>query len=296
MALDSEHRKLEDYMQEQYEWYELSAELHAVHVAVIFISSGVHRLLQDFRNIDRSVIDWVIVYYHSPCYCSNRSHYNVGLRFRKRFEKLLVHHADLVLNGHVHAYERTHPVFEGRAQAGGLVHITTGISGSSQGLYGRWAEKPEWSAFRESVSNGFGYLEFHNRTHLVWRLVQVAVNNASRELIDEYWIKKPTSLPSWRHDPSSPLAYPDWNAGWDQEKEDEAERKREEDQLAATAAARKRAAAAFESSRSNPNGQFGTVGLVFMILIVAVVAVLLFDYQQRRQERQRHFVAHPKDV
>lgn len=72
---------------------------------------------------------------------------------------------DLVLSGHVHAYERTHPVANGAADDGGAVHITIGCGGNREGAAFDYRQpKPDWSAFRES-SFGIGTLRIVNETH-----------------------------------------------------------------------------------------------------------------------------------
>jgi hypothetical protein len=268
----------------------------------------INRLIDDLKHVDRTKIDWIIVYYHTPSYCSNQSHYKSGSTMLRRYEKLLVQHADMVLSGHVHAYERTHPVYRGSRQEGGLVHVTGGISGSSQGLYYRWAERPEWSAFRQAVANGYGFLEIHNRTHAVWNLVEVASNNASRTILDTYWFDKSKTLhkrmPSWRHHASSPAAYPEWDAEWDAELEEKIRKQDAEEaaQMRKLRPSKKARRSPIDvepkfraSDGSNPNSQFGTLGLVFLMLLMIVAALVLFDLLRRRQQQVRHF-GHTKDV
>ena len=42
------------------------------------------------------------------------------------------HGVDLVLSGHVHSYERTHPLFKYRRDACGPIYITIGDGGNRQ--------------------------------------------------------------------------------------------------------------------------------------------------------------------
>ncbi len=55
-------------------------------------------------------IDWIIVYYHAPMYTSKTNH--EGLEsFRDLYHSLFTEYGvDLVLQGHVHNYQRTHPL------------------------------------------------------------------------------------------------------------------------------------------------------------------------------------------
>ena len=79
---------------------------------------------------------------------------------------------DIVLAGHIHAYERTYNVFNASLNPCGPVHLTIGDGGNYDGAASPWrydrdgstADKPEWSAFRES-SFGVAELLIVNSTH-----------------------------------------------------------------------------------------------------------------------------------
>jgi hypothetical protein len=110
------------------------------------------------------------VVFHAPWYNSNRGHYKEADRMRKALERTLFDAGvDLVLNGHVHAYERTHPVYDNAVNQCGPVHIVVGDGGNYEGPYGNsWIEpQPAFSKFREG-SFGAGSLVIHNATHATW--------------------------------------------------------------------------------------------------------------------------------
>ena len=73
-------------------------------------------------------------------------------------------HVDMVFSGHIHSYERTHPIKDGKrvtkeSSSDGTVYITVGDGGNREGLaIGFFDEKPEWSAVRER-RYGFGELQ-----------------------------------------------------------------------------------------------------------------------------------------
>uniref|UniRef100_A0A7S3T7S2 Purple acid phosphatase C-terminal domain-containing protein n=2 Tax=Emiliania huxleyi TaxID=2903 RepID=A0A7S3T7S2_EMIHU len=72
---------------------------------------------------------------------------------------------DLVLSGHVHAYERSRPVYDGCSHPCGPVYLNLGDGGNRESAYVPWREpQPAWSAFRES-SFGVGLLTLVNETH-----------------------------------------------------------------------------------------------------------------------------------
>ena len=91
-------------------------------------------------------------------------------RARKALEQTLYDAGvDLILNGHVHSYERSHPVLNYGLNDCAPVHIVVGDGGNYEGPYGEsWmVPQPAYSAFREG-SFGAGSLVIHNDTHASW--------------------------------------------------------------------------------------------------------------------------------
>ena len=127
---------------------------------------------------------------------------------------------DVVLSGHVHAYERVEPVLNGCLNECGPVYLNLGDGGNYEGTYVPWREpQPAWSAFRES-SFGVGSMRFVNSSHAYysWRrsacqgsddpsdinfnrtcesIVGSTVDNSafSSVLSDSMWIVRPRPLP-----------------------------------------------------------------------------------------------------
>lgn len=63
------------------------------------------------HQVDRASTPWVIVAVHAPFYHTYLGHYKEAECMRQAYEPLLVEHGvDIVLSGHVHAYERTKPL------------------------------------------------------------------------------------------------------------------------------------------------------------------------------------------
>ena len=127
-------------------------------------------LRKDLATINRQYTPWVVVVFHAPWYNSNRGHFKEAERMRKALEQILFDAGvDLVFNGHVHAYERSHPVHDFHVHECGPVHVVVGDGGNYEGPYGNsWMEpQPSYSAFREG-SFGAGSLTIHNDTHATW--------------------------------------------------------------------------------------------------------------------------------
>jgi len=89
---------------------------------------------------------------------------------------LIKYNVDLVLWGHVHAYERTCAVRNYNCVSGGPVHITIGMAGNDYQVPWQsiWFDKhrtpqPDWSLFR-SLEFGFSYLQA-NRSHLLFQFM-----------------------------------------------------------------------------------------------------------------------------
>eukprot|EP00943_MAST-04B_sp_MAST-4B-sp1_P003292 g3292.t1 len=141
---------------------------------------------EDIRKVDRSQTPWLFVVTHEPFYCSNKAHYKEAEDMRKVYEPLFSrYHVNMVFSGHVHSYERTHPIYneqvvdshktsstdtpveEQKGKQDGTVYITVGDGGNREGLaIGFFDEKPEWSARRER-KYGFGELEI-TPTRATW--------------------------------------------------------------------------------------------------------------------------------
>ncbi|XP_031404992.1 purple acid phosphatase 18 [Punica granatum] len=126
-------------------------------------------LKADLLKVDRSRTPWLIVLFHVPWYNSNHAHQGEGQRMMEAMEPLLyTAGVDIVLAGHVHAYERSKRVYNGRPDSCGAVHITIGDGGNREGLAQKYKDpQPEWSVFREA-SFGHGELKFVNASHAFW--------------------------------------------------------------------------------------------------------------------------------
>ncbi|GBG25126.1 Purple acid phosphatase [Hondaea fermentalgiana] len=119
----------------------------------------------------RDKTPWIIVQFHAPFYCSNPSHHEKAKPMRTGMEPLFVeHHVDLVISGHVHAYERTTPMQYGRPSTCGPTYVVVGDGGNREKaspFLRIGALAPSWSAFRQS-SFGFASMEIQNATHANW--------------------------------------------------------------------------------------------------------------------------------
>ena len=101
------------------------------------------------------------------------------------------HAVDLVLSGHVHAYERSCKVYKYKCVDDAPYYITIGDGGNAEGLATPWVTpQPAWSLFR-MASYGHGELVIQNSTHAVWQWHQN--QDLSNTIADEFWIVKGAS-------------------------------------------------------------------------------------------------------
>ena len=109
-------------------------------------------------RINRKRTPWLVVTMHTPLYNSNTGHWKEGELFRLSIEPLLFQYGvDVVLAGHVHSYERTLPVYNGKSNPCGPTYLNLGDGGNYEGAYADWRNTTgtpthsgsEWSVFRE---------------------------------------------------------------------------------------------------------------------------------------------------
>jgi predicted phosphodiesterase len=137
-----------------------------------YTSKQYNWLLDDLSRVDRTVTPWVIIVMHCPWYSSNTNHYGdqQTVLMRDSMEYLFYkYHVNIVFSGHVHAYERTYPVFQNQTDERGTVYITIGDGGNLEGLDSIYYNAPSWSAFRNGEYYGYGVLTIVSEKNLLWR-------------------------------------------------------------------------------------------------------------------------------
>jgi len=93
------------------------------------------------------------------------AHRGEASAFRDIYEEIFqMYCVDLVINGHVHAYERSFPVFQNVTRSDSPVYLTVGNGGNKEGVSREWDKTPSWSAFHKSAY-GYTRLQIFNDTH-----------------------------------------------------------------------------------------------------------------------------------
>jgi len=141
-------------------------------------SSAAYKFLaDDLKNsAENSTTQWRIVLLHRPVYASPNTGHESSPSIKDAMHPLLDrYNVDLVLNGHIHAYERTYPIKyneENSAQPiktvqadvstfddpDGEIFLTVGEGGSS---HAKWiGNDPAWVAYRDDSNYGFMKVTF----------------------------------------------------------------------------------------------------------------------------------------
>lgn len=108
--------------------------------------------------VDRSSTPWVVVNFHRPLYCTEEAGRcdKDASKLRNQIEDTLSKSkVDFCVSGHVHAYQRTQPVYQTKVSQGAPVYIMQGASGNHEGNKGPYSpSQPDWIA---NSQNDVGY-------------------------------------------------------------------------------------------------------------------------------------------
>ena len=146
-------------------------------------------LLNDLAAVNRTRTPWLVCVWHPPVYNSNTKHFEQHESFRLAYEQLFVSaRVNVILNGHVHGYERTRMVNNNTlvdpATGGGIYYFTLGFGGKE--LYQTWLPfdqlRTNFSAARSSAFWGFGVLSAPNATHMTIEAFCAAYDGYSEDL------------------------------------------------------------------------------------------------------------------
>jgi hypothetical protein len=136
----------------------------------------------------RERVPWILLATHVPMYCSAIGEESVGGDSRKDIEPLLLEFGvDLYLYGHVHAYEATWPIANGKVtrtlvNAPAPVHVLTGAGGppGAPDVFNASAPRDFTRATYSKWS--YGRLTAYNATHLSFE----QVDNEAGTVVDAF--------------------------------------------------------------------------------------------------------------
>mmetsp|Transcript_49342 Transcript_49342/g.56919 ORF Transcript_49342/g.56919 Transcript_49342/m.56919 type:complete len:694 (+) Transcript_49342:93-2174(+) len=155
---------------------------------------------EELASIDRKRTPWILLTLHPPIYNTFSLHHKDPQIFaaRDHIEPLMVeHHVNIVLTGHIHAYQRTDYVAFNATTPTGPMHITVGAGGRKCDAPFTSKEPEKWLMKRDASMYGYGRLVIENITHAEWRWIPIAPS----ELHDYNQVKgEEAHLPSLDHD------------------------------------------------------------------------------------------------
>eukprot|EP00891_Asterochloris_glomerata_P003873 jgi/Astpho2/3873/Aster-04384 len=107
-------------------------------------SSAQYQWLQaDLQSVNRTQTPWVVVQFHNPWYSTYAGSFKQVECLRYALEPLLYKYGvDLILNGHVHAYERSYRANDWKIDPCGTISITIGDGGNTEGLSSQFVDTP----------------------------------------------------------------------------------------------------------------------------------------------------------
>eukprot|EP00052_Salpingoeca_macrocollata_P016710 m.134920 g.134920 ORF g.134920 m.134920 type:complete len:528 (+) comp20146_c0_seq3:81-1664(+) len=143
---------------------------------------------------NRDNVPWIVLTGHRPMYCSDKSElssHEPGAHFQVEIEPLMAKYGvDLYFCGHMHMYERIHPVLNGTVKQtghiynkpGAPVHVVQGTAGVFEDISFEHPA-PAWSAIRDGRI-GYGRMQVFNASHVFYETLWLQDNKA----YDSFWL------------------------------------------------------------------------------------------------------------
>ena len=95
----------------------------------------------DMAALNRTQTPWLVVAFHASAMHTYLVHYKELECFLSIYEPLFLRYrVDFIFQGHVHAYERTHPVYQYQRNTCGPVYVTIGDGGNIEGPYRNYVD------------------------------------------------------------------------------------------------------------------------------------------------------------
>jgi acid phosphatase type 7 len=148
---------------------------------------------------DKQAYPWLVVFGHRPMYCCSDDKPTTCGTEANSIKQYLEdwfknYNVDLYVNGHVHNYQRTAPVYKGQVtntytNPRSTIYVTTGGPGADKSDTNFDCNStPSWLVASED-SYSFSVMNVYNKTHLYWQQIKTKNNN----VVDSFWIIKTSS-------------------------------------------------------------------------------------------------------
>jgi hypothetical protein len=136
-------------------------------------------LIKEFASVNRTVTPWLLVSIHTPLYSTFSAHTHdlQIIAAQEYLEPLLVNYnVNVVFTGHIHAYQRTKTVANGKVERKGPMHITVGAGGRQCDAPFKSEIQEPWIKKRDSSMFGYGNFCIFNRTHAEWTWIPLSLS------------------------------------------------------------------------------------------------------------------------
>eukprot|EP00604_Paraphysomonas_vestita_P004199 CAMPEP_0174822084 /NCGR_PEP_ID=MMETSP1107-20130205/13057_1 /TAXON_ID=36770 /ORGANISM="Paraphysomonas vestita, Strain GFlagA" /LENGTH=316 /DNA_ID=CAMNT_0016040075 /DNA_START=607 /DNA_END=1557 /DNA_ORIENTATION=- len=144
----------------------------------------------DLSSVNRDITPWVVAHFHRPYYCAKDSECGKILINQGGEEVLYKNDVDFVLTGHLHAYERTYPVYNHTKQDDAPIYLMQGASGNREGNDGNYPPLDQLPSWVASAHNEIGYAiltQSADGNEISWKFLESSTNTI---LDSASWTKK----------------------------------------------------------------------------------------------------------
>lgn len=128
----------------------------------------------DLNSVDRDKTPWVIALGHRPWYVAG----DACDTCQQAFEQLFIDaEVDIIINGHVHNYERIGPIASNKTDPNGLnnpsspLYILNGIAGHYDGIDPMDYPLPDYVSYGQDTVYGWSRFTVHNCSHITHEFV-----------------------------------------------------------------------------------------------------------------------------
>jgi acid phosphatase type 7 len=150
-------------------------------------TSTQYKWLEDeliLANANREETPWILIMMHVPIYNTFGLHRKDPQIFaaKEHLEPLFVNYTvNVVLTGHIHAYQRTTYVQFDKPTPKSPMHITVGAGGRQCQAPFLSSVQEDWIAVRDATMYGYGMLRIHNATTAEWDWIHTGHNDDNRD-------------------------------------------------------------------------------------------------------------------
>jgi len=156
-------------------------------------------VIEDLSSVNRSITPWLITISHRSMVYSGDDkilkdgNYNVSTHLRDTYDSVFYKFSvDISFGGHIHAYERTCPMFNFTCVQGGTTYVLMGMAGKTLDDQG-WSANftaPDWSIYRNQIDYG------HTRFSVTNDLLKFEFVGNDGTILDQFNITK--SSTKWK--------------------------------------------------------------------------------------------------